>query len=59
VTIYRVGRLGTFTRQTLDLRPGTYTIVGSRQGYRDVRLELVVRPGETPAPLSVRCEEEI
>ncbi len=59
VTVYRVGRLGTFETRDLDLRPGTYTVVGSRNGYRDVRRRLVVEPGQEPAPFEVRCEEEI
>jgi serine/threonine protein kinase len=59
VTVYKVGRLGSFFSRELELRPGTYTVVGSRQGYRDVRRELVVVPGEAPKPLVVRCEEEI
>lgn len=59
VTVYRVGRLGTFDRRSLELRPGTYTVVGSRRGFRDVRHRLVVRPGEEPEPLAVACEEEI
>jgi len=59
VVVYKVGRLGTFEQHTLQLRPGTYTVVGSRPGYRDVRLKLVVEAGTSPAPLVVRCEEEI
>ncbi len=59
VTVYRVGRLGAFDRRTLDLRPGTYTVVGSRRGYRDVRRQLVIEPGAEPAPLRIRCEEAI
>lgn len=59
VTVYRVGRLGAFQRRALELHPGTYTVVGHRDGYRDVRREWVIRPGETPEPLRVVCEEEI
>jgi len=59
VTIYKVGRLGTFDRRELELRPGTYTVVGSRRGYRDVRHELAIEPGTPPEPLVVRCEEAI
>lgn len=59
VLVYKVGRLGTFERRELVLRPGTYTVVGTREGYRDVRRRLVVAAeGENP-PLTVRCEEEI
>lgn len=59
VTVYRVGRLGRFTQQVLDLRPGTYTVVGSRAGYRDVRRRLTVSPNHSSKPLEVRCEEQI
>lgn len=59
VTVYRVGRLGSFERKTLDLRPGDYTVVGTRSGFRDVRRVLRLRPGERPASLSIRCEEPI
>ena len=59
VVIYRVTRLGTFERRRLDLRPGTYTVVGTRNGYRDVRLELTVVAGKEPEPLVVRCKEKI
>ena len=59
VTVYRVGRLGRFSEQVLDLRPGTYTVVGSRAGYRDVRRRLTVNPNQDPKPLDVRCEEKI
>ena len=59
VTVYKVGRLGRFKQHALDLWPGTYTVVGSRQGYRDVRLRLVVDPEGGSAPLEIRCTEEI
>ncbi len=59
VVVYRVGRLGTFSRRSLDLRPGTYTVVGSRHGFRDVRRKLVIEPGVAPGPLAIRCEEKI
>ena len=59
VVVYRVGTLGKFDRHSLVLRPGTYTVVGTRRGYRDVRLRLVVEATAAPEPLLVRCEEEI
>jgi hypothetical protein len=57
IMVYRVGRLGTFTRRELNLKPGAYTVVGSRSGYRDIRLQLIVTPGTPPKPLVVRCTE--
>ncbi len=59
VMVYRVGRLGSFTRRELKLKPGAYTVVGSRSGYRDVRLQLVVHPDSPPEPLVVRCTESL
>ncbi len=58
VAVYQVGRLGRFDRHQLELRPGKYTVVGTRDGFRDVRLSLVVRAGE-PTSLVVRCTEAI
>jgi len=59
VVVHKVGPLGAFTRKSLELRPGTYTVVGTRRGFRDVRRTLVVEPEAEPAPLDVRCEEAI
>ena len=59
VSIYRVGKLGTFGTTELSLRPGTYVAVGSRPGYRDVRLEFRVAPEIDMQPIVVRCEEPI
>jgi len=59
VSIYKVGKLGSFETYQLDLRPGTYVAVGSRPGYRDVRLEFRVGPEIELQPVVVRCEEAI
>jgi tetratricopeptide (TPR) repeat protein len=59
VSIYKVGKLGSFDEQELRLRPGTYVAVGVRPGYRDVRLEFRVAPEIDMEPIVVRCEEPI
>ncbi|HKU15371.1 MAG TPA: protein kinase [Steroidobacteraceae bacterium] len=59
VTIYRVGSLGTFAERSLQLVPGSYTVVGTRPGYRDVRREINVRPGGAAQPVVIRCEDRI
>ncbi len=59
IVLYKIGRLGTFDRFQLELRPGTYTVVGTRKGFRDVRQQFTVRPGESAGPFMVRCEEPI
>jgi hypothetical protein len=59
ITILKVGALGAFESRTVELRPGTYTVVGTREGYRDVRRTIRVGPEGLPAPVAVRCEEPI
>lgn len=59
VTIYRVGALGAFEQRSLQLVPGSYTVVGTRPGYRDVRREISVMPGAAPEPVVIRCEDKI
>jgi hypothetical protein len=48
VTVLRVGVLGGFAQRVLELRPGPYTIVGTRKGYRDVRRQVVIEAGRDP-----------
>jgi tetratricopeptide (TPR) repeat protein len=59
VSIYKVGKLGSFETHELTLRPGTYVAVGSRPGFRDVRLEFLVGPEQEAKPIVIRCEEAI
>jgi hypothetical protein len=59
VSVLRVGRLGLFKEKTLQLRPGSYVVVGTRRGYRDRRVVLEVTARGTAEPLRVRCEETL
>lgn len=59
VSIYKVGKLGSFASQEITLRPGTYVAVGIRPGYRDVRHEFRVAPEVEAKPVVVMCEERI
>ena len=59
VTIARIGDLGAFTSRELTLRPGKYTIIGTRTGFRDVRREFSIEPGQRELSLSVQCTERI
>ncbi len=59
VTIFHVSELGLFTSQSVKLTPGTYTAVGIRNGYRDVRQEFSVSiDGQAPV-VTVTCKEAI
>jgi tetratricopeptide (TPR) repeat protein len=59
VSIYHVGQLGVFTSRQLELLPGTYTVVGTRSGYRDIYKQLSVTPEKQGMALTIRCEELI
>ncbi|MBW1901596.1 MAG: hypothetical protein JRJ20_08160 [Deltaproteobacteria bacterium] len=59
VAVYKIGKLGRFTVRELSLRPGTYTVVGARDGYKDVRQKIVIRPGQGPLRISVKCKVKI
>jgi hypothetical protein len=59
VAVYKVGRFGRFARHDLLLPPGNYVAVGSRSGYRDVRVEFTLSAGQEPGDVFVRCQEKI
>lgn len=57
VTLSTVGVLGSFEEKRVELRPGAYTVIGSRDGCRDVREQIVVRPNMNP--VDIRCVEAL
>lgn len=59
VTVRKVVKLGRFHQRELTLRPGTYTAVGTRVGYRDVRRTFSVSHDSAPAAVVVICTERI
>ena len=59
IAVYKVGKLGRFAQRELKLRPGTYTVVGTRDGYKDVRQQVVVAPGRQALRVTVKCQEKI
>ena len=59
IAVYKVGKLGKFTARELLLRPGTYTVVGSRDGYQDVRSEIIVKPGQKPLHVTIICSIKV
>ncbi len=59
VAVYKVGKLGKFNTRELSLRPGTYTVVGSRNGYQDVRLKITVKPGQKSLRVSIICNIKV
>jgi tetratricopeptide (TPR) repeat protein len=59
VVIYKVGRLGKFQQRELELRPGTYIALGTRNGFRDVRKEIPLRPENSANTVTIVCTEAI
>ncbi|MCB1689656.1 MAG: hypothetical protein KDI33_14270 [Halioglobus sp.] len=59
VIVYKVARLGSFSERELTLRPGNYTALGTRAGYRDVRQSFTVTHDSTPPPVTIVCTEPI
>lgn len=59
VTLYKVSQLGRFEREEIMLRPGEYTAVGTRRGYRDVRRTFRVSHDERPPTVTIVCTERI
>jgi tetratricopeptide (TPR) repeat protein len=59
VAITSVGAFGSFSRRDIELKPGRYTVIGTREGYRDVRRDVTVSPGEQNQTISVSCYEQI
>ena len=57
VTLSTRGTLGAFERHELQLRPGRYLLIGSRDGRVDVRKTINVE--QDMGPVSIICENEI
>ena len=59
VIVYKVARLGRFQQRELTLRPGTYTALGTRNGYRDVRRSFTIAHDGAPPAVTITCTEPI
>jgi tetratricopeptide (TPR) repeat protein len=59
VTIPGIGFSGVFAQREIQLKPGKYTVVGTRDGYRDVRRDITIAPGQDVQTISVSCGEPI
>jgi hypothetical protein len=59
VVIYKVGKLGAFQTRSIELKPGMYTAVGVRSGFRDVRKNFRVAPEAGIQSFIIRCEDPI
>jgi tetratricopeptide (TPR) repeat protein len=59
VAIPSIGQFGTFARRDIELKPGRYTVIGTRDGYREVRRDITIAPGQENQTISVSCSDPI
>jgi hypothetical protein len=59
VAVYKIGIFGRFQQKNLTLRPGTYTVVGFRDGYKDVRTIIRIKPEDAQVQVRIVCVEKI
>jgi eukaryotic-like serine/threonine-protein kinase len=59
VAITSVGTFGSFDRRDIELKPGHYTVIGTRDGYREVRRDITVSPGADNQTVNISCYDPI
>lgn len=59
VAIPSIGSFGSFSKRDIELRPGHYTVIGTREGYRDVRRDITITPAQQNQTINVSCSEPI
>ncbi|MCW8932108.1 MAG: hypothetical protein OQL19_17985 [Gammaproteobacteria bacterium] len=59
VSMYKVAQFGKISEKKIQLRPGKYTIVGTRAGYRDFRKTIQITANDQGYLVNVQCRERI
>ncbi len=59
VAIPSIGQFGTFAKRDIELKPGRYTVIGTRDGYRDVYRDITVVAGQDSQTIHVSCSDPI
>ena len=59
VNVFKVARLGKISSKSLTLKPGKYVITGARNGYRDVREEIIVSAADDGKRIRIVCTQTI
>jgi serine/threonine protein kinase len=59
VAIPSIGQFGTFAQRDIQLKPGRYMVIGTRDGFRDVRRDITIAPGQESQTISVSCSDPI
>jgi hypothetical protein len=59
IAIPSIGQFGTFTKRDIELKPGRYTVIGTREGFREVHRDITIAPGQENQTISVSCSDPI
>jgi len=59
VNVFKVARLGKISSKGLTLKPGKYVITGARNGYRDVREEVILTAADSGKTIRIICTQPI
>ena len=59
VAIPSIGQFGTFAKRDIELKPGRYTVIGTRDGFREVQREITIAPGQESQTIRVSCSDPI
>ncbi len=59
IKVNRISDYSLFSEKTLNLKPGKYTLMARRNGYRDIRKELIIPIDGNIPPIHISCEEKL
>ena len=59
ISIPSIGQFGTFAKRDIELKPGRYTVIGTREGYREIHRDITIAPGQESQTISVSCSDPI
>lgn len=59
VNVFKVARLGKISSKSLTLKPGKYVITGARNGYRDIREEIIISAADEGKRIRIACTQAI
>ena len=59
IMIYKRAHPGLLMEEKLKLRPGKYIIKGSRDGYKDIKEDLIIHPADQNRSITIICREAI
>ena len=59
IIIKKISHPGLLIEEKLTIRPGKYIIKGSRDGYKDIREELIIHSTDKHRSITIKCTELI